>query len=87
MTFQHLSANKKLALSLAITTALSASFSVANAAEQTNQVEENIEVISVTGTRRSLRSIAQSTVPVDIISSDYMAVSYTHLTLPTTPYV
>lgn len=73
MTFQHLSANKKLALSLAITTALSASFSVANAAEQTNQVEENIEVISVTGTRRSLRSIAQSTVPVDIISSDDMA--------------
>lgn len=73
MTFQHLSANKKLALSLAITTALSASFSVANAAEQTNQVEENIEVISVTGTRRSLRSIAQSTVPVDIISNDDMA--------------
>ena len=73
MTFQHLSANKKLALSLAITTALSASFSAANAAEQTNQVEENIEVISVTGTRRSLRSIAQSTVPVDIISSDDMA--------------
>ena len=73
MTFQHLSANKKLALSLAISTALSASFSAANAAEQTNQVEENIEVISVTGTRRSLRSIAQSTVPVDIISSDDMA--------------
>ncbi len=72
MTFQHLSANK-LALSLAITTALSTSYSTANAAEQNNQVEENIEVISVTGTRRSLRSIAQSTVPVDIISNDDMA--------------
>jgi iron complex outermembrane receptor protein len=72
MTFKHLSANK-LALSLAVTTALSAPYSQANAGEQSNQVEENIEVISVTGTRRSLRSIAESTVPVDIITSADMA--------------
>jgi len=71
MTFKRLSANK-LALSLAVTTALSTPYSMAVAAEQDNQAEKNIEVISVTGTRRSLRSIAESTVPVDIITSGDM---------------
>ncbi|WP_409424211.1 TonB-dependent receptor plug domain-containing protein [Pseudoalteromonas sp. RW-H-Ap-1] len=72
MTFKRLSANK-LALSLAVTSALGGSFVTANAAEQDTQAQENIEVISVTGTRRSLRSIAQSSVPVDIITSSDMA--------------
>ncbi|QQM64250.1 TonB-dependent receptor [Pseudoalteromonas sp. LC2018020214] len=71
MTFKRLSANK-LALSLAVTTALSTPYSMAVAAEQDNQAEKNIEVISVTGTRRSLRSIAESSVPVDIITSGDM---------------
>jgi iron complex outermembrane receptor protein len=68
MSFKLLSANK-LALSLAVTTALSTPYSQANVAEKGKQAEENIEVISVTGTRRNLRSIAESTVPVDIITS------------------
>lgn len=72
MTFKRLSANK-LALSLAVTSALGGSFVTANAAEQDTQAQENIEVISVTGTRRSLRSIAESSVPVDIITSSDMA--------------
>ena len=63
---------KKVALSLAVTSALSASYSPAFAAEQDTQAQESIEVISVTGTRRSLRSIAESTVPVDIITSGDM---------------
>jgi len=71
MTLKHLSANK-LALILVVTTTLSPSFAQADAAEQGKQAKENIEVISVTGTRRSLRSIAESTVPVDIITSDDM---------------
>ena len=72
MTIQRFSA-KKLALSLAVTTALSTPYSVAVAAEPDSQAQENIEVISVTGTRRSLRSIAESSVPVDIITSRDMA--------------
>ncbi|KPZ55393.1 TonB-dependent siderophore receptor [Pseudoalteromonas sp. P1-25] len=63
---------KKVALSLAVTSALGASYSPAIAAEQDTQAQESIEVISVTGTRRSLRSIAESTVPVDIITSGDM---------------
>ena len=72
MSFKLFSANK-LALSLAATTALSTPYSQANVAEKGKQAEENIEVISVTGTRRNLRSIAESTVPVDIITSADMA--------------
>ena len=60
---------KKVALSLAVTSALSASYSPAFAAEQDTQAQESIEVISVTGTRRSLRSIAESTVPVTEMTS------------------
>jgi iron complex outermembrane receptor protein len=76
MTLKHLSANKLL-LTLAVTTALSTPalskpVVQANADKKGKQVEENIEVISVTGTRRSLRSLAESTVPVDIITSDDM---------------
>lgn len=72
MTFKYLPANK-LALSLAVASALSTSHARGNVAEQGQQVEESIEVISVTGTRRSLRSVAESTVPVDIITSADMA--------------
>jgi iron complex outermembrane receptor protein len=71
MTLKHLSANKLL-LILAVTSALRPPFAQANVAEQSKQAKENIEVISVTGTRRSLRSIAESTVPVDIITSNDM---------------
>lgn len=63
---------KKLTLSLAISTVLCVPYSPFVAAAQTTQAQETIEVISVTGTRRSLRSIAQSTVPVDIITSSDM---------------
>lgn len=72
MTFKYLPANK-LALSLAVASALSTSYARGNAAEQGQQVEQSIEVISVTGTRRSLRSVAESAVPVDIITSADMA--------------
>ncbi|WP_338366146.1 TonB-dependent receptor [uncultured Pseudoalteromonas sp.] len=71
MMLKQLSA-KRVALSLAVTSALGASYSPAIAAEQDTQAQESIEVISVTGTRRSLRSIAESTVPVDIITSGDM---------------
>ena len=72
MTFKYSPANK-LALSLAVASALSTSYARGDVAEQGQQVEESIEVISVTGTRRSLRSVAESTVPVDIITSADMA--------------
>jgi iron complex outermembrane receptor protein len=72
MTFKYLPANT-LTLSLAVATALSTSHARVNAAEQGQQMEDNIEVISVTGTRRSLRSVAESAVPVDIITSADMA--------------
>ena len=46
------------------------------AAEQDNTANnaklENVEVISITGTRRSLRTVAESTVPVDVITSENM---------------
>jgi iron complex outermembrane receptor protein len=72
MTFKYLPANK-LALSLAVASALSTSYARGDVAKQGQQLEESIEVISVTGTRRSLRSVAESTVPVDIITSADMA--------------
>jgi iron complex outermembrane receptor protein len=72
MTFKYLPANT-LTLSLAVATALSTSHARVNAAEQGQQMKDNIEVISVTGTRRSLRSVAESAVPVDIITSADMA--------------
>lgn len=71
MTLKHLSANKLL-LTLAVTAAPGHAFAQANVAEQSKQAKDSIEVISVTGTRRSLRSIAESTVPVDIITSNDM---------------
>ncbi|MBB1378778.1 TonB-dependent receptor [Pseudoalteromonas sp. SR43-2] len=71
MMLKPLSA-KKVALSLAVSSALSAPYSSVFAAEQDVQAEKSIEVISVTGTRRSLRSIAESSVPVDIITSGDM---------------
>ncbi|MBQ4834050.1 TonB-dependent receptor [Pseudoalteromonas sp. MMG010] len=73
MTHNGLSA-KKLALTVAITTILGSVSSNTFAAEQSqSQAQESIEVISVTGTRRSLRSVAESTVPVDIITNSDMA--------------
>ena len=58
-------------LSLAIGTALFASLvPQAMAEDSQTQAQENVEVIEVTGTRRSLRSVAESTVPVDVISLD-----------------
>lgn len=64
---------------LLVTTAVMAAlgFSVPSfAAEQDNTANnaklENVEVISITGTRRSLRTVAESTVPVDVITSENM---------------
>lgn len=64
---------------LLVTTAVMAAlgFSVPSlAAEQDNTADnaklENVEVISITGTRRSLRTVAESTVPVDVITSENM---------------
>ena len=65
------SSTKMMALSLAVASALGTSpFALANENETQNALLENVEVISVTGTRRSLRSVTESTVPVDIISGE-----------------
>ncbi len=54
----------------AIAVASSLTVSLNAQAETTPTAEENIEVISVTGTRRSLRTVAESTVPVDVLTAD-----------------
>ncbi|NMM41749.1 TonB-dependent receptor plug domain-containing protein [Pseudoalteromonas arctica] len=65
----------KLPLQLAIASTLATS-ATAIAVEQTaDTTAQDIEVISVTGTRRSLRSIAESTVPVDLLTSRDLATS------------
>ncbi|MUH73242.1 TonB-dependent receptor plug domain-containing protein [Psychrosphaera haliotis] len=65
------SSTKMMALSLAVASALGTSpFALANENETQDALLENVEVISVTGTRRSLRSVAESTVPVDIITGE-----------------
>lgn len=57
-----------LASSIAVTLAV-----LSTSAESTEQqIKLTTEVIEVTGTRRSLRSISESTVPVDIIGIDDM---------------
>ncbi|WP_105258223.1 TonB-dependent receptor plug domain-containing protein [Pseudoalteromonas sp. T1lg88] len=62
----------KLALSLAIASALGSAPSLAATAPNGNVAEQDMEVIAVTGTRRSLRSLGESTVPVDVITSNDM---------------
>ncbi|WP_404936305.1 TonB-dependent receptor plug domain-containing protein [Pseudoalteromonas sp. SG44-8] len=63
----------KLPLQLAIASTLATS-ATAIAVEQTaDTTAQDIEVISVTGTRRSLRSLSESTVPVDLLTSRDLA--------------
>ncbi|MDN3376920.1 MULTISPECIES: TonB-dependent receptor [unclassified Pseudoalteromonas] len=64
---------KKLPLQLAIATTLGASVTAIAAEQIVDTTAQEVEVISVTGTRRSLRSIAQSTVPVDLLTSRDLA--------------
>lgn len=70
----HLSTNK-LALRFAIVGVFSVlpGFSVQAEELLGSEIKENIEEISVVGTRRNLRSLDESTVPVDIIASSDMA--------------
>jgi len=63
---------KPLVLSLAMS-ALTLPVMSASAAEETVTAEDSIERISVIGSRRNDRTIAESTVPVDIINIDDMA--------------
>ncbi|WP_404340738.1 TonB-dependent receptor plug domain-containing protein [Pseudoalteromonas mariniglutinosa] len=65
---------KKLPLHLAICSTFSFQVSAIAAEQPTSENEVNdIEVISVTGTRRSLRSLSESTVPVDLLTSRDLA--------------
>ncbi|MFY8325547.1 TonB-dependent receptor plug domain-containing protein [Pseudoalteromonas sp. ZZD1] len=64
---------KKLPLQLAIASTLGASVTAIAAEQTVDTTAQEVEVISVTGTRRSLRSIAQSTVPVDLLTSRDLA--------------
>ena len=59
----------KKTISLTIAAALVGSWTV-NAAEQETQAQENIEQISVIGSRRLGRTVEDSPVPIDIISGD-----------------
>ena len=60
---------KKVPLQLAIASTLAASVTAIAAEQTTDNTAQDVEVISVTGTRRSLRSISESTVPVDLLTS------------------
>ena len=64
---------KKLPLQLAIASTLAASATAIAAEQNTEDTAKDIEVISVTGTRRSLRSLSESTVPVDLLTSRDLA--------------
>ncbi len=60
-------------ISLAVGAALLSTISIHAQAESNNtEAKESVEVIEITGTRRSLRSVAESTVPVDVISLEDM---------------
>ena len=59
----------KKTITLSIAAALVGSWTV-NAAEQETQAQENIEQISVIGSRRLGRTVEDSPVPIDIISND-----------------
>ena len=64
--------NSTFLISAAVTAALGISHNaIAAETEQTPKLQD-VEVISVTGTRRSLRTVAESTVPVDVITSESM---------------
>ncbi|MBE0376129.1 TonB-dependent receptor plug domain-containing protein [Pseudoalteromonas prydzensis] len=63
----------KLPLQLAIASTLATSVTAIAVEQNAVNTAKDIEVISVTGTRRSLRSIAQSTVPVDLLTSRDLA--------------
>ncbi len=63
----------KLPLQLAIASALAASVTAIAAEQPAENTAKDIEVISVTGTRRSLRSLSESTVPVDLLTSRDLA--------------
>lgn len=63
----------KLPLQLAIASTLATSVTAIAVEKNAVNTAKDIEVISVTGTRRSLRSIAQSTVPVDLLTSRDLA--------------
>jgi iron complex outermembrane receptor protein len=62
--------SKLTILATSVGVALTSFTAVAQSTEQ--KVQTTTEVIEVTGTRRSLRSISESTVPVDIINIDEM---------------
>ncbi|KKL65390.1 hypothetical protein LCGC14_2155460, partial [marine sediment metagenome] len=63
----------KLPLQLAIASTLATSVTAIAVEQTADTTAQDIEVISVTGTRRSLRSIAESTVPVDLLTSRDLA--------------
>ncbi|RZF91952.1 TonB-dependent receptor [Pseudoalteromonas sp. CO302Y] len=63
----------KLPLQLAIASTLAASVTAIAAEQPAENTAKDIEVISVTGTRRSLRSLSESTVPVDLLTSRDLA--------------
>ncbi len=63
----------KLPLQLAIASTLATSVTAIAAEQPTENTAKDIEVISVTGTRRSLRSLSESTVPVDLLTSRDLA--------------
>ena len=71
MTINHKSKFGKSSLSLAVSIALSGTLlsSQAFAAEE-EAVSEKVEKIAVIGSRSAPRSVGESPVPIDIISSD-----------------
>lgn len=67
--------SKSLFIATAVSAALgfsTTSFAAQDTLDSADGKLENVEVISVTGTRRSLRTVAESTVPVDVITSESM---------------
>ncbi|MCF2910727.1 TonB-dependent receptor [Pseudoalteromonas sp. DL2-H2.2] len=59
-----------LAASISLVLGAAASFHTSAEQSQAPKASNTTEVIEITGTRRSLRSVAESTVPVDVISLD-----------------
>ena len=75
-------------LSIAVSIALAASAFAGTAQAQQPPPQKTLDTLIVTGTRVADRTVAESESPIDIITEQSLqAVSYTHLTLPTTPYV
>ncbi|KDC55285.1 TonB-dependent receptor plug domain-containing protein [Pseudoalteromonas sp. S3431] len=67
--FQLQTSVPQILLAMSASAALLGSLSV-NAAEQNTKAEENIEQISVIGSRRLGRTVEDSSVPIDIIGAD-----------------